>query len=352
MRQASRSFLHRLLTSPSVSGYEQPAQSVVRDYIAPDADRVETDSHGNVYAIVNPDGRPRVLFAGHCDQIGFIVQHIEEAGFLRFSAVGGHDLAVVLGQAVVVWTDEGPINGVIAREPPHLMESGDRGKTPEIHKLHIDTGLGAEEVKARVRVGDAITYALEVRPLGGDLFAAPGLDDKVGTFAVIEAARLLARTKGLAAGVYSVSTVQEEIGLRGARTSAFRTEPDVGIAVDVTWATDQPGVTPARTGEVKLGAGPVITRGPNINPVVFRRLVAAAEEARIPHQIVAYPRGTGTDANEIQISRGGVATGLVSIPNRYMHSPVEVCHLADLENTAKLLAAFVRRLTPEVDFTP
>ncbi|MBI2300299.1 MAG: M20/M25/M40 family metallo-hydrolase [Armatimonadetes bacterium] len=350
MRKASRAFLDDLLTSPSVSGYEQPAQKVVRDYIGGNAERVETDTHGNVTAILNAEGRPRVQFAGHVDQIGFLVQHIEDSGYLRISGVGGHDMAVVLGQAVSVWTATGPVTGVIARPPVHL--GGHEGKLPEMHDVHVDTGLTVEQTKERIAIGDAVTYALLVRPLGDELIASPGLDDKVGTWAVIEAARLLAGDKALAAGVYSVSTVQEEIGLRGAHTSAYRIHPDVGIAVDVTWATDQPDVKAARTGEVKLGLGPVITRGPNINPVVYERLVAAAKQAKIPYQVCAAPRGTGTDANAMQLSRGGVATGLVSVPNRYMHSPVEVCHLGDLENTAKLLAAFVRRLEAGATFIP
>ncbi|MCC7491899.1 MAG: M42 family metallopeptidase [Fimbriimonadaceae bacterium] len=352
MRPESRQFLNDLLTVPSISGYEQPAQQVVREYIGGIAEAVETDSHGNTTAILNREGAPRVMFAGHCDQIGFLVQHIEESGFLRLSAVGGHDVQIVLGQSVVVWTKEGPIPGVVARKPIHLMTNEDRNKVPELHKLWCDTGLKGEEVKARIRIGDPLTYTLGVRELANDLIASPGLDDKVGTYAVIEALRLLSAEANLAAGVYAVSTVQEEIGLRGATTSTYHVNPDVGIAVDVTFATDQPDVEAARSGEVKIGAGPVISRGPNINPVVFEKLVAAAEAAEIPYQICAAPRGTGTDANAMQLSRGGVATGLVSIPNRYMHSPVEVCELGDIDNTAKLLAAFTAALQPGDDFTP
>ena len=352
MEERSKQFLWDLLQAPSVSGYEQPVQRVVREYVGSVADAVETDSHGSVTAVLNPEGAPRVLFAGHCDQIGFLVQHIEDKGYLRVSAVGGHDMQVVLGQAVCVWTGDGPLPGVVARKPVHLMSAEDRKKIPELHQLWVDTGLSsADEVKARIRIGDPVTYTLRPVDLANGRVSSPGLDDKVGVFAVIEAVRLLHGEK-LAASVHSVSTVQEEIGLRGATTSSYRVHPDVGLAVDVTWATDQPDVNAAQTGEVLLGGGPVITRGPNINPVVFERLVAAAEEEQIPYQLGASPRGTGTDANAIQLSRGGVATGLISIPNRYMHSPVEVCQLDDLHNAARLLAAFTRRLTPDVDFTP
>ncbi len=352
MEERSQRFLWDLLQAPSVSGYEQPVQRVVRAYVGGVADTVETDAHGNVTAVLNADGAPRVLFAGHCDQIGFLVQHIEEKGYLRISGVGGHDMQVVLGQAVTVWTSDGPIAGVVARKPVHVMSAEDRKKVPELHQLWVDTGLAsADEVKERIQIGDPVTYALRPEKLANGRASSPGMDDKVGVYAAMEAIHLL-RGESLAAGIYSVSTVQEEIGLRGAITSAYRVHPQVGLAVDVTWATDQPDVCAAQTGEVKLGAGPVITRGPNINPVVYERLVAAAKEEEIPYQIGAAPRGTGTDANAIQLARGGVAAGLISIPNRYMHSPVEVCELADIHNAARLLAAFARRLTADVDFTP
>jgi endoglucanase len=354
MRDESQAFLKSLLSTPSVSGFEQPAQQVVRDYIGASVDRVETDVHGNVTAVLNPDGRPRVQFAGHVDQIGFMVQHIEDKGFIRFSGVGGHDAQVVLGQGVLIWTTEGPLPGVVARKPVHLMTADDRKKVPELHEMWIDTGLGdAEAVKAKVRLGDPITWRLDVTDLGGELIAAPGMDDKVGTFVCIEAARLLAADgAGLQAGVYAVSTVQEEIGLRGATTSVYRIHPQVAIAADVTWATDHPDIKAGQSGEIKLGAGPVIARGPNINPRVFEKLVAAADAEGLAYQIQPVSRGTGTDANAMQISRGGVATGLISIPNRYMHSPVEVCHLGDIEGCARLLAAFTRGLSPDDDYTP
>ena len=353
MRKQSKQFLVDMLESPSVSGYEQPVQQVVRKYIAKAADQVNTDSHGNVHAILNPDGQPRVMLAGHSDQIGFLVQHIEEDGFIRVSAVGGHDMQIVLGQAVTVWSASGPFPGAIARKPVHVMTAEDRKKIPELHALWVDTGLASKaEVAERIRIGDPVTYDLRVRDLENDRICSPGLDNKVGCYAVIEAVRLLKDSKKLSASVHSISTVQEEIGLRGAHTSAFSVDPVVGIAVDVTWATDQPDMSAARTGEVKMGKGPVIARGANINPRVFDRLVEVAEKQKIPHQLNAAPRGTGTDANAMQLSRGGIATGLISIPNRYMHSPVEVCELEDIQNVAKLLAAFCESVSADDDWTP
>lgn len=353
MRKQSKQFLVDLLESPSVSGYEQPVQAVVRKYIGKVADELRTDSHGNVHAVANPGGNPRVMLAGHCDQIGFLVQHVEEDGFIRVSAVGGHDMQIVLGQAVTVWTDSGPLPGAVARKPVHVMSAEDRKKIPELHQLWVDTGLSSKaQVMAKVRIGDQVTYDLRVRDLENDRICSPGLDNKVGCYAVIEAIRLLADAKKLTAAVHSISTVQEEIGLRGAQTSSFAVDPVIGIAVDVTWATDQPDMSAARTGEVKMGKGPVIARGANINPRVFDRLVEIADKKKIPYQINAAPRGTGTDANAMQLSRGGVATGLISIPNRYMHSPVEVCELEDIQNVAKLLAAFCESVSDQDDWTP
>jgi len=310
MRKQSKQFLVDMLESPSVSGYEQPVQAVVRKYIGKVADELRTDSHGNVHAVANPAGTPRVMLAGHCDQIGFLVQHIEDDGFIRVSAVGGHDMQIVLGQAVTVWSDSGPLPGAVARKPVHVMSAEDRKKIPELHQLWVDTGLASKaEVTAQIRIGDQVTYDLRVRDLANGRICSPGLDNKVGCYAVIEAVRLLAGSKQLKAAVHSISTVQEEIGLRGAQTSSFAVEPVVGLAVDVTWATDQPDMAAARTGEVKMGRGPVIARGANINPRVFERLVKVADQQKIPYQINAAPRGTGTDANAMQISRGGWRPG-------------------------------------------
>jgi endoglucanase len=344
--------LRSLLETPSVSGYERPVQEVIRTRMARFADEMRTDLHGNVIAVRQPEGSPRLMFAGHCDQIGLMVQHIDDNGYLFFNTVGGFDVMILLGQRVQVWTKKGPLPGVISRKPIHLMEEEDRKKKPEIHELWIDLGArNKEEAAAQVAIGDPVTYALGVQEVQNDLIVSPGLDDKVGSWVVMEALRLLERRK-FEAGVYAVSTVQEELGLRGAQTSAFGIDPTVGLAVDVTFATDHPCMDPKRSGEVKVGAGPVIYRGPNINPVVYERLVEVAQKKKIPHQIGGAARPTGTDANALQINRAGVAAGLISVPNRYMHSPVELASRTDLENCAKLLAEFAAALTADTDFTP
>lgn len=352
MEQQSREFLRRILETPSPTGYEQPVQQVVREWAGQYAHEVRTDVHGNVIACLNPQGGPRVMLAGHCDQIGLLVQHVDDNGFLFVNQLGGHDLTVLIGQNVIVWSKEGPIPGVMARKPIHLMRDDEDKKPPKMTDLWVDIGVqNREEAQKLVDVGDPITWTLGLREVRNGLVVSPGFDDKAGVFVVMEAFRLLAGEK-FAASVFSVSTVQEEVGLRGATTSAFSIDPQVGIAVDVTFATDHPAVDKKMTGEVSLGKGPVIHRGPNINPVVYDRLVQAAQAKGLPMQLCGSARPGGTDAAAIQISRGGVAAGLVSVPNRYMHSPVEMVSLDDLQHGAELLAEFVLRLAADTDFTP
>lgn len=353
MRQQSLDFLQNLIETPSPSGFEQPVQRLVREYAGQFADDVRTDVHGNVIAARNPEGYPRVMLAGHCDQIGMMLTHITDDGYLYFAAVGGIDAAVMPGLPVCIHGRDGCVPGVVGRKAIHLMKPEERDKAKhDLGELWIDIGAKNKEEAAKlVRVGDPATFALTFQPLQQNLVAGPGFDDKVGSFVVMEALRLLSGKK-LKCAIYAVSTVQEELGLRGARTSAYGIDPQAGIAVDVTHATDYPGVDVKRTGEAKLGAGPTIARGPNINPPLRELLETTADKKKLPWQLEPEPSATGTDANAIQISRAGVAAALVSIPNRYMHTPVEIVSLADLENAAKIIAETCLRITPEMDFIP
>ncbi len=352
MRKESLQFLKDLIAAPSPSGFEQPVQRVVRARMAEYADEIVTDVHGNVMCIKSPDHPLRVMLAGHCDQVGFIVRHINDDGFIYFAAIGGVDPTVAVGTRVLIHGKDGPVPGVIGRTAIHLLKDEERGKKIELEKLFID--IGAEDKDAAeklISVADPITFGAEFQHLDRDLCAAPGFDDKMGLFVCMEVLHLLA-DREIDCGLYAVSTVQEEVGLRGAHTSAFGIDPAVGIAVDVTHATDYPGSEKTRAGDVRIGAGPVIARGPNINPVVGELLQQTAEESSIDYQLVAAPRGTGTDANVIQLTRAGVATGLVSVANRYMHTPVEIISLSDLESTARLVAETVAKINEDLDFTP
>jgi putative aminopeptidase FrvX len=356
MDDRAHAFLKQVLETPSPSGFEQPVQRVVRDWAGTFADEVRTDAHGNVFASRFPDGRPadapRVMLAGHCDQIGLMVQHVDADGFLYVQPIGGWDMQILLGQHLTVWARTGPLTGVVARRAVHLMTPEERKKVPEFTDVWVDVGFKTkDEAEQVVRHGDPVTFALGYRDLRNRLAASPAMDDKVGLWVVMEAVRQL-HGRSLRAAVYGVSTVAEEVGLRGAITASYSVNPHVGIAVDVTHATDTPGNDKKSHGEVKCGAGPVVYRGPNVNPRVFDRLEAVATEHAIPVQVRGVPRATGTDANAMQISRQGVAVGLVGIPNRYMHSPVEVVHLDDLTNAAKLLAEFCASVGPGDDWTP
>src|SRR6516225_1366210 len=352
MQDASLTFLKTLLETPSPSGYERPIQDVVRAWAKPLAHDVRTDRHGNVVAVLNPEGQPRIMLAGHCDQIALMVQHIDDNGFLYVQPIGGWDMQILLGQNLTVWSKDGPLNAVVSRKATHLLTGDERNKVPQFTDVWVDIGAkDKKETEAVVTPGDPVTFALEYRDLRNGLATSPAMDDKVGVWVVMETLRLL-HGRPLQASIYCVSTVQEEIGLRGATTSSYGIHPTVGIAVDVCHATDTPGNDKKQVGDTKLGAGPALFRGPNINPHVFDKLRDAARGSEIPVQLRGTPRATGTDANVMQISRDGVATGLVGIPNRYMHSPVEVVCLDDLERAAGLLAEFCSAVTPQMDWTP
>lgn len=356
MDQNSHDFLRALLETPSPSGFEQAIQHVVREWSEPFADKVDTDFHGNVFVRRNAHGRPpeapRIMLAGHCDQIGLMVQYIDNEGFLYVQPIGGWDMQILLGQYLTVWAKDGPLTGVVARRAIHLLKQDEKNKVPEFNDVWVDIGAkNKEEAEQLVRPGDPVTFALGYRPMRNDLAASPAMDDKVGLWVCLEAVRLL-HGRELKSTVYAVSTVSEEIGLRGATTSAYSINPMVGIAVDVCHATDTPGNDKKTQGDIKCGAGPVIYRGPNISPKVFELLEATALAHEIPIQVRGTPRATGTDANAIQIARSGVATGLIGIPNRYMHSPVEVVCLTDLDYAAKLLAEFCDAVGPETNWIP
>jgi endoglucanase len=353
MREESKAFFQAIMEAPSPSGFETPVQAIVREYAGRFADEISTDVHGNVIAVRNPGAPVRVMLAGHCDQIGFMIRHIEETGVLRIAAIGGIDPKVISGHTVTVHTENGPVNGVIGRKAIHLMTSKERqsGKV-KIEDLWID--IGAEDREAAeemVSIGDVATFQLNYTPLHGDLVAAPGCDDKVGVFVAMEALRQIPADE-LDCAVYAVSTVQEELGLRGARTSAFSIDPHAGIAIDVTHATDYPGVEAKKAGDITIGKGPALPKGANINARLRTILTGAAQAQGIEYQNEPTPRATGTDANVIQITRAGVAAALIGIPNRYMHTAVEIVSLSDLQDAATLLAAALTRIDEETDFIP
>lgn len=352
MRPESIAFLKQMLTTPSPSGFEERVQAVCREYVAPFADDVYKDVHGNQYAVKNADAALRVMLAGHVDEIGLMVNTIDEKGFIGFVPIGGVDAATLPGQRLVVHGKKGDVPGVIGRKAIHLTPPDDRKKFTDFHDMWIDIGAkDRKDAEKLVAIGDPVTIDVGYLELRDHKVVARAMDDRIGAFVCIEAMRLLARRK-LNVAVYCVTTVQEEIGLRGATTSAYGCNPHAGLAVDVAWATDHPRGDGDRYGHTKINGGPILDRGPNINPVVRAGLVATAEKHKIPVQHRASPRATGTDANAMQLSRSGVATAIIGIPNRYMHTPVELVSLKDVEEASKLIAEWVCSLPADASFIP
>jgi putative aminopeptidase FrvX len=350
LREASYDFLKKLLATPGPSGNESVVAGVWREEAGRFA-AVRGDRMGNSFATLNEGGKPRVMLSGHIDEIGVMVTHIDDGGLLRFTSVGGWDSQVLVGQRVRLQTQSGEVVGVIGKKAIHVMEPEERKKVSEIKSLWIDIGAkDADEAKRMVRVGDVGVLDQDLLELPNGRIASRSIDNRMGAFVVLEALRLLSEEENVAAEVVAVASVQEEIGLYGARGAAFGLDPDAAIAVDVTHATDTPGVSKDEHGDHALGSGPVIARASVLSPTVSGGLIEAAEREGIPYTLQADSRSTGTDADAIHFSRAGVATGLVSCPNRYMHSPNEVVDLTDLENCARLISGYVKTLDASADF--
>lgn len=348
-------FLRQLLDTPAPSGFESAAAQIWRDEARTFADSVLGDVSGNSIAIINPTGSPRVMLAGHIDEIGVMITHIDDEGFLYFEGIGGWDPQVLVGQRIRLLTRTGDVVGVVGKKPIHLMKGDEKDKVSKVDDLWIDIGESSRvaATKRGVRVGDPGVIDAGLIELGGDLIASRSIDNRIGAFVVLEAMRLIAKN-GAKAMVAAVATTQEEIGYAGggARTSAYSVDPQVAIVVDVTFATDAPGIEKKAVGEHKLGSGPVITRGSATNARLAERLADIAETEKIPYTLTAAPRYTATDADAIYLSRSGVATSVLSVPNRYMHSPNEIVSLADLTSTARLIAAFCQNLADSDNWLP
>ena len=339
-------FLVDLLNAKSPSGAEGQSQAVFDKYVESHSDSYERDVLGNRIATLEGNGGPSVMFSGHLDELGFIITYIDEKGFLYFATIGGHDRIIIPGRRVLIQTNKGVVKGVTGKRAVHLMNAEDREKVPKINEMWIDiAAANKEDALSRVQVGDVATYDHEFELIHGSVGAARAFDNKCGAYIVGETLRRLsADNESLKAKVISVGTAQEEIGVRGATTSSYGVNPDFAVAVDVGHSTDHPDCDKRKFGETKLGAGPIITRGPNINPIVFNKLIEAAKKLDIPYQLEGDPRPTGTDARAIQMARSGVATGLISVPLRYMHTPSEMVDLEDVEQSIRLLEGFAKDL--------
>ena len=343
--------LERLLAAPSPSGYEAPGAAVWRD--AASFAELELDGIGSTIATLgDPDARPLLAVVGHIDEIGLVVTHVDEKGFLYFAPIGGWDAQILVGQRVRVETRDGSVPGVAGRKPIHLLRDEQRKKPVELRDMHIDIGAGdRDRALELVRIGDPVVIAADPVVLDGERLVSRSMDNRLGAYVALEALRRCHERGELAGRMAAIASVQEEIGLNGATTSAFAAEPDLAIAIDVTHATDAPGVEERELGSHPLGSGPVIGRGSTLSPKLFELLRETAERLEIDYTVEASGRRTGTDADAIHVSRAGVPTGLVSVPLRYMHSPVEMVDLADVEAAVELVAGFAAALEPGVDLS-
>ena len=344
MRKESLNFLRTLVNTPSPSGHETRGQRVWLDYADQFADETFSDAYGNCVAVLNKGGGPRIMLAAHADEIAMAVNYIDDNGFIYVRRMGGVDAAITKAQRIVIHTRQGAVKGVVGNVAPHLTKQEGDPKLPKIHDIFIDIGAASrKEAETLVRIGDPITLADEFDLLRGDLAVARAFDNRIGTFAVAETLRLLKESKvKLNAEICAVSNVQEEVGLLGARQIAYSLKPDIALVVDVTHATDYPTVSKAQHGDIKVGSGPALTHGGCNHPDVVARLEEVAAKHKIPLQHEAMSATSGTDTDVIFWTRGGIASALISLPNRYMHSPVEVVSLKDLEWIPQLMAVFVQ----------
>jgi putative aminopeptidase FrvX len=343
MREESLNFLKTLVNTPSPVGHETRGQRVWLDYAKNYADETFSDAYGNCVAVLNKGGGPRIMLAGHADEIAMAVNYIDDNGYIYVRRMGGVDAAITKAQRVTIHAKRGPVRGVVGNVAPHLTKQDGEPKLPKIHDIFIDIGVSSRaEAEKLVRVGDPITLVDEFELLRNGLAISRAFDNRIGTWSVIEALRLLKESGAkLNAEVCAVSNVQEEVGLLGARQIAYSLHPDIALVVDVTHATDYPTVSKAQHGDIRIGRGPAITHGGCNHPEVVARLEEVAKKKKIPLQHEAMSSTSGTDTDVIFWTRGGIASALISLPNRYMHSPVELVSLKDLEQIPQLLAAFV-----------
>jgi len=354
MNKESKQFLKNFLMERAPSGFEEPAQEVWVDRTKKYSDSIKRDVMGNAIAVLNPKAGFKVMLAGHCDEIGFIITHVNSDGFIYVESLGGVDTLTVPGSEVWIQNEKKVIKGVIGKKAIHLTEYSNRNKGLKIKDIYIDIGAkNKKDALKKVEIGNPVTFKPNYLELENDLISSKACDDRAGGFVISEVIKILSTKKDkLKVGVYATSTVQEEVGLRGATTGAFGINPNVGFAVDVTFSTDTPGSSKTENGDVVLGNGVVLHPGCANNRKLYKLIKEVAKKKKLKYQIQSSGSPGGTDTSAIQLTRSGVATLLLSLPLRYMHTQVEVVALKDLENTAKLIAETILALKPNMEFIP
>jgi endoglucanase len=342
--EKNKKYLFDLLAVPSPSGFEAPAQAITKAYLKGACDEISGDINGNLIAFKKGSGKTKIMIVGHADEIGFIINYIDESGYIYVKTLGGFDVNLLPGLRVDIHHGNKIMRGIIGKKPIHMMRGSDDNPKLKIEDLWIDIGAkDKEEALKRVAIGDIITYSSQIEQLSDDLIASKATDNKVGVYVAAAVMQELAKKK-IKANYYAVASVGEETTMKGAGTSAYLIQPDIAIAVDVTFTSDIPGADKRVYGDVGLGKGPTLTLGAALHPAVNNRLMELAKKNDIPVQIEISPSRTGTDADAIHASRAGTATAVIGIPNRYMHSPNEVVSLGDLDKAVKLLTEFVKSI--------
>lgn len=354
MNDTTKDFLFDLLNTPSPTGFEAPGQRVWTNFVRPYVDRVENDAYGTAWATLDGtsgDDAPRLMLDAHVDEIGFMVRHITDEGFIYVNRIGGSDRAIARGLRVRILGDDGAVLGVVGNTAIHLRDRDDE-KIPKVHELFVDIGAdSAEEVAERgVRVGHPMIFDVEAQELTPERITARAIDNRLGGFIIAQVMANLAKDRP-GCTVLAANSVQEEIGGNGAQMIAHRLDPDLAVAFDVTHATDSPSINATQHGQVKMGEGPTVTHGTSNHPKVVERLMVVAEAEGIPLQHEPSSRRTGTDTDYIFKTRSGIPSALVSVPLRYMHSTVEVVDLDDVQQCIDWLTAFARSIQPDDVFT-
>lgn len=351
MNKTNKEYLYRLLEVASPSGFESAAQEITRKYLAGSADEITSDINGNLIALKKGSGARKIMIVGHADEIGFMINYIDESGYLYLKSLGGIDPNLLPGLRVNIWHKGKALRGIVGKNAPHMSRGSDDSAKLKMEDIWVDIGaVDKKDAEKRVAVGDIITFHSEIEMLGENVIVSKATDNKVGVYVAAAVMKALAKTP-LKADYYAVASVGEETTMKGGRTSSYQIEPDIAIAVDVTFTSDVPGADKRKFGDIKLGAGPTLALGAAVHPKVNDALRKLAEELKIPLQIEIAPGATGTDADAIHSQKSGVATAVLSIPNRYMHSPIEMIDLRDLDNAVKLLTEFVKRLDEDFDLS-
>ncbi len=346
-------FFRKIMATRSPSGFEFESRKVWKEEVSGNCDRLESDWHGNIYAVLNESAKPKIMILGHLDEIGFMVRNITDDGFIRFRTIGGVDTSIIQARKVIIKTKNGDIPGVIGRKAIHLLRGSDEGKSPDVSEMFIDIGAkDKEEALELVDIGDPITYDVDMIELRNGIYSSKAFDNKAGAFISAEVVKNLNKRKNdLKASIYAGGNCQEEIGLRGSHSLTHKIMPNVGIAVDMTFAVDTPHANPNKEGNVKLGGGPAFARGANTNPKLLDMMIQICEEKNIPYQLEAESAGNGTDADAMQLISGG-AIALVSVPIRYMHTQYETLNINDVVHTVNMLTELCLRIDENTDFSP